>query len=158
LSLISPCLMKMRSVHMSFPFLPKKNLDIKCPGTPFLSLVDAAFSPVHEGQPANDIGRGLLTSGSPYRPAFPFVRTVACSAFIPGYSGGSATDFHRLPSTREFFHSIFKMHCQTRTVEFSKRRAMLLLKSVANAFSCARGDYWFLLNPFCFPSASTTAS
>jgi hypothetical protein len=25
------------------------------------------------------------------------VGTVACAAFVPGYSGGSATDSHRLP-------------------------------------------------------------
>jgi len=41
---------------------------------------------------------GLLASGSSYLLRLPIpVGTVACAAFVPGYSGGSATDSHRLP-------------------------------------------------------------
>jgi hypothetical protein len=44
---------------------------------------------------------GLLASGRPTDRAFPSIcRTVAIAAFVTGYSGGPATDSHRLPSSR----------------------------------------------------------
>ncbi len=42
---------------------------------------------------------GLLTSGSPYLPPFPSPGDSGAAAFVPGYSGGSATDLHRFPLT-----------------------------------------------------------
>jgi len=40
---------------------------------------------------------GLLTPGSSYLPAFPSLWTVAKSAFVTGYSGGTVPDLHRIP-------------------------------------------------------------
>jgi hypothetical protein len=40
---------------------------------------------------------GLLASGSTYFPRLPVGSTVAFAGFVPGYSGGTATDSHRLP-------------------------------------------------------------
>ncbi len=41
---------------------------------------------------------GLLASRSSYRPRLPtLLGQWQRAAFVPGYSGGSATDFHRLP-------------------------------------------------------------
>jgi hypothetical protein len=42
---------------------------------------------------------GLLTSGSTYWPRLPVIAqiTVAFAAVVPGHSGGTATDSHRLP-------------------------------------------------------------
>ena len=45
-----------------------------------------------------DIWAGLLTTGSFYLPRLPKQDcSVAIAAFVPGYSGGTVTDSHRLP-------------------------------------------------------------
>jgi hypothetical protein len=44
-----------------------------------------------------DVWAGLLASGSFDSPRLPVLSTVAVAAFVPGYSGGTATDSHRLP-------------------------------------------------------------
>lgn len=42
---------------------------------------------------------GLLTPGSSYFPSLPtsFLEAVVTSGIVPGYSGGTAPDSHRLP-------------------------------------------------------------
>ncbi len=53
----------------------------------------------------NQSEAGLLTSGSSLPAAPSHVSAVACAAFVPGYSGGTATDSHRLPYSLVETHS-----------------------------------------------------
>jgi hypothetical protein len=71
-----------------------------CPGTPvFGSAASAAPSPAPRGTWKHRTGTGLLASGSAYLPRLPVhLRQWLPAAFVPGHSGGSATESHRLPS------------------------------------------------------------
>src|SRR5439155_6850533 len=52
---------------------------------------------VVERRNARQIEAGLLASGSTYWPRLPALSAVALTAFVPGYSGGTATELHRFP-------------------------------------------------------------
>ena len=69
---------------------------IRTGGHRFLSLV--AKLPIREEPTLFSLWAGLLTSGSSYSPTFPSMNDSGYSAFVPGHSGGSVTDFHRFPS------------------------------------------------------------
>ena len=47
----------------------------------------------------NQLWAGLLASGSTSRRPFPqhILLQWVCTTFVPGYSGGTATDLHRFP-------------------------------------------------------------
>ena len=56
------------------------------------------YAPVPRQGGAFNILAGLLTSGSISPRTFPSpLMTVATPGFVPGYSGGTATDLHRFP-------------------------------------------------------------
>ncbi len=69
------------------------------PGTPYSTLYIDNTAPTHgDGSCPYDTGRSSGSRiGLPVAPSHP-LRTVASATFVPGHSGGTATDSHRLPS------------------------------------------------------------
>src|SRR5581483_4999448 len=53
-----------------------------------------------EGRPSLASGAGLLTSGSSLSRPFPGFSPVVPSGSLPGHSGATVPDSHRLPSSR----------------------------------------------------------